>query len=330
MKGNGRALVVERELGIRQLLGHLFSEHQFVTLGVTSIKGMLPVLDQEEFELILVNWSRAWEPYRALLKGICAAHPESVVVVSNLGGDLALAIDLLKAGARECLTVAATPSDLVQASNLAILRHFRAVLPWYDHSVMAIASAIGLRDVETEEHCQRVANTTVRLCTVLGITQEKRLHSIRWGAFLHDVGKVAIRDGILHKSGPLTAEENRQMRRHPEIGRELLTRIPFLGDSIPLVLHHHERYDGGGYPDGMRGEDIPLEARAIAVADTVDAMVNTRPYRRALSWDQAVMELREHRGTQFDPWVVDQALRYQHEVFEDYFPDAERREGRLC
>jgi putative nucleotidyltransferase with HDIG domain len=294
-----------------------------------SVEGIVGFLEREEFDVIVVNWTEEWEPSRALLRALCAAHAETVMVVSRLSSNLDLAIELLKAGACDCLTQPVGLAGLVDAAEHALKRRFIALRAWYDQSVMAIAAAIRLRDVETEEHCLRVADTTVRLCTALGMTEDDELQAVRWGAFLHDVGKVGIPDRILHKDGPLTADERAQIRRHPVIGQELLERIPFLERSIPLVLYHHERFDGHGYPHGLKGDAIPLAARAIAVADTVDAMFSNRVYRPAVSWDQIVEELSENRGAQFDPHVVDTALSRQDEVFPEYLA-CDRREGVEC
>jgi len=329
MKAKKRALIVETNSGLRSVLEKIFKGRQFEVLSTESIEGIVPLFERKPFDAILVNWTEEWTHCRALLRAVCSSHPETVIVVSRLSGNLDLAVELLRAGARDCLTAPVGLAELVDAVERALKRHFLAMRTWYDQSVMAIAASIRLRDVETEEHCLRVANTTVRLCSALGVTDDERLESIRWGAFLHDVGKVGIPDHILHKNGPLTPEEKFQIRRHPEIGKELLDRIPFLEESIPLVLYHHERFDGRGYPAGLEGEAIPLEARAIAVADTVDAMASSRPYRPALAWDHILAELSGNRGGQFDPRVVDAALRDQETVFQEYL-ECPNVEGALC
>ena len=139
------------------------------------------------------------------------------------------------------------------------------------------------------------------------------LQQIRWGALLHDVGKIGIPDHILRKPSPLNDEEWVLMRRHPQIGYDILKGISFLQPALNIVLHHHERFDGKGYPQGLQGESIPLSARIFAVADTFDAMTNDRPYRRACPQAEAVTEIRNLAGQQFDPTVVqafEQVLRH--------------------
>ena len=139
---------------------------------------------------------------------------------------------------------------------------------------------------------------------------------------LHDIGKIGIPDAILLKRGPLTPAEWKIMRTHPEIGRRLVEKIPFLQGAIPIVYHHHERWDGTGYPLGLRGEAIPLEARIFAVADALDAMTFDRPYSRAISFDAAREEIRRCSGSHFDPAVVDTFLTIPLEVLGDIYLSA--------
>ena len=132
---------------------------------------------------------------------------------------------------------------------------------------------------------------------------------IERASLLHDVGKIGVSDAILNKPGPLTSEEWQQMRKHPAIGYEMLKDVKFLSTAAEIVYAHHERYDGKGYPTGLKGEDVPLGARIFAVADAFDAMTSNRPYRRALSADKAREEITTNSGTQFDPAVVEAFLR---------------------
>lgn len=141
----------------------------------------------------------------------------------------------------------------------------------------------------------------------LGVPDRDLGHLFR-GALLHDVGKIAVPDAILRKPGPLTDAEWAEMRRHPTAGHSILRDVPFLQEALPTVLHHHERWDGSGYPAGLAGEDIPLGARIFAVIDTLDAITSDRPYRAARSLEDARQEIRRCAGTQFDPRVVDAFL----------------------
>jgi hypothetical protein len=167
----------------------------------------------------------------------------------------------------------------------------------------AFSEALELRDRETEGHCQRVVRSSRALAVALGLPAAE-IKAIEDGALLHDIGKIGVPDAILHKPGALTDEEWVRMRRHPEIGYRMIAHIPFLASASMLVRHHHERWDGGGYPDGLAGEAIPVGARIFAVADSFDAMTSDRPYRAALTWEVALEELAKGAGTQFDPLVV--------------------------
>ena len=174
----------------------------------------------------------------------------------------------------------------------------------YTATLEAFSGMLDARDSETEGHSKRVVRCAVAIGRAMGISAEE-MAALEVGALLHDIGKVGVSDQILRKNGPLNPEEWLEMRKHPEIGYGLTSRISFLDHASPIVRHHHERWDGNGYPDGLCGENIPLAARIFAVADSFDAMVSDRPYRRGLPLEQIVGELRRGAGKQFDPQIVD-------------------------
>jgi len=177
----------------------------------------------------------------------------------------------------------------------------------YDATLIALTHALDARDKETEGHSRRVVEYTRLVAVRLGIEGEA-LKLLCHGALLHDIGKIGVPDAILHKPGPLTEEEWQVMRRHPEIGALMVEEVEYLTEARRIILHHHERWDGKGYPLGLRGTQISLGARAFAIADTVDAITQDRPYRRGRSFDEAREELVKHRGSQFDPEAVDAFL----------------------
>lgn len=174
----------------------------------------------------------------------------------------------------------------------------------YDATIAALARAAEARDPYTEEHLARVSLTAVAIGRTLGLTRTA-LEIVRNGARLHDVGKIGIRDAVLSKPGRLSDEEMDEMRRHSAIGAEIVARVPGLRGTVPIVRHHHERWDGRGYPDGLAGEAIPLGARIVAVADSFDAMISDRPYRDGMPRAEAVDRIRADRGSQFCPTCVD-------------------------
>jgi HD-GYP domain-containing protein (c-di-GMP phosphodiesterase class II) len=176
----------------------------------------------------------------------------------------------------------------------------------------AISRALEERD-QTQGHGARVAALAEPVARKLGWDAE-RIASLRFGAPLHDIGKVTIRRDVLRKPGPLTVEELAEIRKHPIDGAALVLPLRSARAALPYVLFHHEHWDGGGYPSGLRGRRIPLEARLLAVADAFDAMTSQRPYRPALPIDRALAELGICAGTQFDPMVAEAFL----EVWADY------------
>jgi len=183
----------------------------------------------------------------------------------------------------------------------------------YEATIEGWARALDLRERETGAHTQRVADLTVRVARKLGVPEPEIVH-LRRGAILHDIGKIAVPDHILLKPEPLTEEEWAVMRRHPEYAYELLSPIEYLRPALEIPYCHHERWDGSGYPRGLRGEEIPLGARIFAVVDVYDALTSDRPYRRAWSHEQAVAYLREQAGKQFDPKVVETFLQVLEEA----------------
>jgi putative nucleotidyltransferase with HDIG domain len=173
----------------------------------------------------------------------------------------------------------------------------------YDDTLEALGSALDLKDAETEGHCQRVTAFCISIAKTMPVP-DNYLPILARAAFLHDIGKMAIPDGILRKPGPLNDDEKKIMRTHCQIGYDMLTRIPFLRDAAEIVLAHQEFYDGSGYPRGLKGDQIPLGARIFTIADSLDAMISDRPYRRALPMSHACEEIKRCSGSQFDPEVV--------------------------
>jgi putative nucleotidyltransferase with HDIG domain len=166
-----------------------------------------------------------------------------------------------------------------------------------------LTGAIEARDPYTRGHSVRVTELAEAVARALGWSEE-RIASLRLGGPLHDIGKLAVSNEVLHKEGRLDDDELAEIREHPKNGAKLLLRVATLRAAIPYVLYHHERWDGTGYPSGKAGEEIPLEARVLAVADAFDAMTSDRPYRRALTHEEALAEVERCAGSQFDPRIA--------------------------
>jgi putative nucleotidyltransferase with HDIG domain len=175
-------------------------------------------------------------------------------------------------------------------------------------SVKVLAEAIDAKDPYTRGHSDRVRQMSLQIANSLGFTQE-RMEILEYGALLHDIGKIGIKDDILRKPGTLSGEEYQTIREHPLIGVKIVEGIEFFKDKIPMIRNHHEQFDGKGYPDGLAGEAIPLEARIIAVPDAFDAMASLRPHQRTRSLGDILLEMEQYRGRQFDPSILEIFLR---------------------
>lgn len=186
----------------------------------------------------------------------------------------------------------------------------------YKHTIIALSNSIDARDPYTAGHSERVARLSLDIGKELGLNKDK-LDTLEIAALLHDIGKIGISDDILHKTGRLNEYEYEKIKEHPSIGVNILKDIDFLKNAVPFILHHHERFDGCGYPLGIKSYEIPLEARIIAVADSYDAMVSDRPYRRGLSQDIAISELIKFKNIQFDGLVVDAFLKIDNQNKEE-------------
>lgn len=173
----------------------------------------------------------------------------------------------------------------------------------YLKTITALTEAIDAKDMYTAGHSQRVAEISATIAYELGLTQ-KEIDTIHYGALLHDIGKIGIPESILNKKGKLTKEEFFNIKRHPVIGTNILRSIDFLDDALHIVRYHHERYDGKGYPDGLKHDNIPFMARIVCIADAWDAMTSNRSYREALPIQVAIEELEKNAGTQFDPVMI--------------------------
>ncbi len=183
----------------------------------------------------------------------------------------------------------------------------------YEASLIMLSNAIELRDHYTRGHVERVMQYCVSIAQRMGWTQAQ-MKPLQFGAILHDIGKIYITESILSKAGPLSNQEWAEMKRHTVVGAELLQSVPYLAQAIPIIRYHHERWDGKGYPDGLAGEEIPLGARIVAVADSFDAMTSARVYQQATPYDRALQEIQEGSGTNYDPAVVEAFLQAWEDI----------------
>jgi putative nucleotidyltransferase with HDIG domain len=199
----------------------------------------------------------------------------------------------------------------------------------YKTTLQALTGLLDLRDDETHGHSLRVVECTLRLAREMGITDPEHLQNIEQGALLHDVGKVGVADAVLHKTARLDDVEWMEMKGHPELGYQKLKDIEFLQEALVIVRYHHERWNGTGYPKGLKGEEIPLNARIFAVIDSFDAITSERPYSKARSYEQAVEILTRDSGVLFDPQVVEAFMRVPKEEWQAIREGIARDKGKV-
>lgn len=197
-------------------------------------------------------------------------------------------------------------SVLSSSAGSAIANHrlYHDLQTSYLQAIRGLANAIEARDQYTAGHTDRVCRLAEHVAVHLGWDQS-RIHDLIMGCTLHDIGKIGVPDSVLNKPSRLTPEEQEKMRSHPQLGLQIIRGIDLFRPAIPYISSHHEWFDGSGYPDGLAGEEIPIEGRLLAVTDTFDAIVSDRPYRKGASTEKALSELKRYKGTQFDPAIVD-------------------------
>ncbi len=254
-----------------------------------------------------------------------APRDEGGVVVLSGRADVRTALEGLDGAAYDLIlrpaaadpAVDSEPGDLWRSGEICLLPAGLRPLSLTERATLtALHGVIGARDPGTGAHSERVRIYAMAIARAYGIP-EQELRDIEHGVMLHDIGKIGIPDAILLKPGPLSPDEWKVMRTHPEVGRRLVEHIPFLAGAVPIVYHHHERWDGNGYPEGFRGGDIPLGARIFAVADAFDAMTFGRPYSRAVSLEAARDEIARCSGTHFDPAVASTFLAIPMDALEE-------------
>jgi putative nucleotidyltransferase with HDIG domain len=276
------------------------------------------LLGSEVFDVVVAEVGSVNVDGFELLRQVQAIQVDMPVVLTCSLADVGLARKALRLGAGdfvpkpidgETLTVVVERNLTRQAMDRRrALRHRTQLEDTYETVLDALLCALDFRSGHTEEHTESVTACSVELARKLGVTNGE-MYDLERGALLHDIGKIGVPDDVLHKPGPLTDAEWEEMRKHPEIGYRMCSRIGFLKSAAEIVLRHHEHWNGAGYPDGLAGKRIPLGARILAVVDAFHAITSDRPYRSAQPAEYAVSELRRCSGTQFDPDVVDAFLK---------------------
>jgi putative nucleotidyltransferase with HDIG domain len=303
----------------------------------------LDMLRARSFDLVVCDLCMPGSGGIEFLREATANYPDTGVVLMSGANDLQMAVEAMRLGALDYISKPFTTEQIARTIDGAVgrmrERHERQLyLRRLEDSLLsqgvelnrmlaspasatestlrALVAALDAREHETEAHSRRVGDYALHLAGVMGVAPRPR-DEIRKGALLHDIGKIGISDRILLKPGKLTAEEWTEMRKHPEIGYWILTGSRELRTASEIVIAHHERWDGDGYPNRLCGNDIPLGARIFSVVDTFDALTSNRPYHRSESYEFARKEIEKNSGTQFDPEVVEHFLRVLPAVWQD-------------
>ena len=337
-----RLLIVDDELAHQKVLTAMLEQNGMACKAVSSAQEALDLLQKEPMDAVVADLNMPRVSGMELLTEIRMRYPHLVFMMATGIEDVRLGVQAMRHGADDYL-IKPLQMDAVLISlerafykksierELESYRHsleamvcrrtvqlqnaVRDIEQSYADTLDALGAAIDLRDGQTSGHSRRVALCSINLLSRLHGTPEQ-LKTLMMGAFLHDVGKLAIPDAILLKPDVLTDEERRTMERHVQIGYDLVKRIPFLADAAEIILAHHERWDGKGYPRGLKGNQIPLNARIFAVADALDAMTSDRPYRLASPLKDARNEIRRLAGTQFDSEIVSVFLSIPDDTWE--------------
>jgi putative nucleotidyltransferase with HDIG domain len=326
-----RILVVDDEAPVRGIVAALLERSGYTAITASGANEAIELLAQDPtYSLVLSDIMMPGTDGLALLDRISAAHPGLPVIMFTAVHDIHVATSAFRRGAFDYLL---KPFERIQLESVVSRavehsRHLRQNNAYrhnleemitartgrlratmqdlersYDITIEAMGDALDLRDQETEGHSRRVTAYTIELAKALGVGSNE-LRIIARGAFLHDIGKIATPDAILLKPGRLSPLEMSIMREHCQRGYDMVRKIPFLRDAAEIVYAHQERFDGTGYPRGLRGEAIPLGARIFAIADTLDAMTSDRPYRKGTTFAAARAEILRCSGSQFDPVII--------------------------
>lgn len=292
----------EVEIDVKGL--HTRPEHPMETINQAIQTGQSIIVSMENGSLVCYPLLTRGRTYGALWMNIPESRGQNFANLQTLANQAAIALErsILLSESRQ------------QAKQLEAA--YEELEITYDQTLTSLMSALDARDRETEGHSTRVSRLTCLLAEEIGLNGPQ-LKAIERGALLHDIGKIGISDIVLHKPGKLTEEEWKTMRIHPDIGARIVEGIPFLQDSLTIIRYHHERWDGSGYPIGLKGEEIPIQARIFAVADVFDALTSRRSYRSKSSAEEALQYIKEQAGILFDPQIVEALTRLPYKEFTE-------------
>ncbi len=336
-----RVLLVDDEPAACRLLSIILGPPDYHCAMASSGEEGLVALQRDRFDAVISDLQMPGISGMELLGEARRRQPHVAFLVTTGVDDVDVGVQAMRSGADDYLVKPLLESVVVASLERALHKRqleqqvenyrqhleemvaertkqlyaaLRQIEGSYEDTLQALGAAIDLRDSETAGHSQRVCRCSLEIARAMG-WPDRELGNLARGAYLHDIGKLGVPDSILLKPGPLTVDERTVMQRHVQIGFELVKGIPFLADAAEIVLTHHERYDGSGYPRGLKAGETLMGARIFAVADSFDAITSDRPYRRASSFEAGRETIRHEAGRLFDPQVVDVFLSIPTETW---------------
>jgi response regulator RpfG family c-di-GMP phosphodiesterase len=340
---NENILIVDDELLVRELLTTALTHEGFTCHQAANVDSAFDAMKEQEMDLVISDIMMPGRSGVELLRELKQIDGDIAVLMITGLTDTNTAMECIRLGADDYIAkpfsvtrVILTVRNLIERRNLAlekkihqscleskvqaqtkqILTTMQELQNAYNDTLTALVKALDAREKETGSHSERVMNYSRLLATRMGMSQPELEH-ISKGALLHDIGKIGITDSTLLKPSKLDEREWREIYCHPLVGYDILSQVSFLKAPAEIILNHHERFDGDGYPNGLKGKEIPLGARIFALVDTLDAMTTDRPYRAALPFDAVTDEVIRCRGSQFDPDIADQFLSISRSEWEE-------------
>jgi len=324
----GSILIVDDENAIRRLLHQKLSSEGYQCQEAGNAEQALDKLRNNAIGLVILDIRMPGKSGIELLPEIKASYPDTAVVMATATTDTNIAIQCMKQGAYDYITKPFNLDDVVLSVDRAlekrglelenkeyqqhleekVAEQAKKIRTSFLSAITALAYALEAKDKYTSGHSQRVADIAVAIAKEMGLSQEI-IDRVKLAGLLHDIGKIGVMESVLNKPGSLTGEEFQHIQKHPETGEHILAPVADDEEFLRLVRSHHERYNGSGYPDGLKDTQIELGAKILAIADAYEAMTSERPYRKAMSDKAASAEIERGKETQFDPEVADAFLR---------------------
>lgn len=339
-----RIIVIEDDPLYRRLIKEYLKESKFIIDHAAYASEAIKKIEKEKYDLIISDLRLPDSSGKKIVEHVSRNSNTIPMIIMTAYPDIEEAIDLMKLGIFDYLTKpidkikllltvekAFAVKDLVKQKRelelkvsefdmrleYLVMERTKKLSSDYKRlkdinldSIKILSETIESKDPFTRGHCLRVSKYSLEIAKELGFSRNQ-LEMLEIGALLHDIGKIGVRGAILNKNGRLTKREWAHVMRHPVIGESILERIDFFKKIMPIIRNHHEKYDGTGYPDGLRAHNIPIESRIVCVVDAYDAMISDRPYRKGMSENEAIERLKRASGIQFDPRIVELFIQNQ-------------------